>query len=79
MNIPVEAIGQFGSIAKNGSPLILSSFGRIFGLGDSEQKALLKGEFPRWAVLAIGLGAGLVGGAYLHKKYPSQVGKIIGR
>lgn len=78
MNIPVEAIGQFGSIAKNGSPLILSSFGRLFGLGADEQRALLKGDFPRWAVLAVGVGIGLVGGAYLHKKFPAQVGRVIG-
>jgi len=79
MNIPVEALGQFGTIAKNGSPLILSSVGRLFGLGEAEQSALVRGEFPRWSIFVIGLGLGAVGGVFLQRKFPEYVNKAIGR
>jgi len=78
MQIPVEAIGHIGQVARNGSPLLLNSMGRIFGLGDDEQKALARGDFPRWAVLLIGIGAGVAAGVYVQRKWPSQVSKVVG-
>lgn len=78
MQIPLEAMGQLGTVAQHGSPLLVNSLGRLFGLGQEEQKALVKGEFPRWAVFAIGLGAGVVAGIMVQRKFPSQVSKVLG-
>jgi|GEM_PF-2340943 len=78
MQIPLEAVGQLGSVAKNGSPLLVNSLGRLFGLGQEEQQALVKGEFPRWAVFALGIGAGVIAGVLVQRKFPSQVSKVFG-
>lgn len=75
MNIPAETVMH---VAQNGSPALLSSFGRLFGLGSDEQQALMKGEVPRWAMFALGLAAGIAAGVFVQRKYPEQVSKLVG-
>lgn len=50
-------------------PAVLSGIGRLFGLGQVEQQALTGGKFPRWAMVVVALGAGVVAGAYAQRKW----------
>jgi len=75
MNVPPQVLAQ---VAANGSPELLSSFGRLFGFGNAEQQALLRGEFPRWTIFAAGAALGVALGVVLQRKYPAQVQKVIG-
>ena len=75
MNIPAETVIR---VAKNGSPDLLSSVGRLFGLGTDEQQALMRGEVPRWAMFALGVAAGVAAGVFVQRKYPEQVSKLVG-
>ena len=53
-----------------GSPMLLRSVGRVFGLGQEETDALSKGQMPTWVwCLAVGT-AGFFVGAYVHNKWP---------
>lgn len=75
MQIPAEAVMY---AAQNGSPALISSVGRLFGLGEEEQSALVRGEVPRWAVFALGIVAGAAVGVFVQRKYPDQVSKLVG-
>lgn len=75
MQIPAEAVMR---AATNGSPALISSVGRLFGLGEGEQSALIRGEVPRWAVFALGAVAGAAIGIFVQRKYPEQVSKFVG-
>jgi hypothetical protein len=66
------------SLSEVGSPALVSSFGRLFGLGSDEQRALAKGEVPRWAVFALGALAGSVVAVALYKRAPGVFQKISG-
>ncbi len=70
-----QAIAAF---SESGSPALVSSFGRLFGLGQDEQVALARGEVPRWAVFALGAVAGSVLAVMLYKRAPSAFDKISG-
>lgn len=48
------------SMSEVGSPALVTSAGRILGLGADEQQALARGDVPRWAVFALGAIAGSV-------------------
>lgn len=75
MNFPIDTIAN---VAQNGSPVLLEAAGRVFGLGTDEQTALARGALPGWAILGIGLVAGVALGVYAHRTWPQQAGKIIG-
>jgi len=75
MSIPPHLMAQ---VAANGSPELLSSFGRLFGFGDAEQKALVRGEFPRWSIFALGAAVGIAAGIAIQRRFPEQVGKVVG-
>ena len=75
MQIPAEAVMH---AATNGSPVLISSVGRLFGLGEEEQNALLKGEVPRWAIFALGIAAGAAVGVFVQRKFPEHVRKVVG-
>lgn len=78
MQIPFSAIQQATSMATNGSPFLLNSVGRLMGLGDTEQKALGRGEIPRWAIFVVGAIVGGVGAVYAARRFPRQIAKITG-
>lgn len=73
--IPYEQLEQ---IATHGSPLLLRSMGRLWGMGTAEQDALVRGRFPGWALMLVGLGGGLVAGAMVYRKWPKVIGKVLG-
>jgi hypothetical protein len=62
-------------LVNQGSPKLLSMVGRAFGLGQAEQQALVKGQFPTWLFLAAGLAVGFVVGIETEKRWP---GKVLG-
>lgn len=65
-------------LAESGSPIIVSSFGRLFGLGNSEQAAFARGELPRWAAFGLGAVAGAFVAVMLYRKAPTSFQKIAG-
>lgn len=75
MHIPPQVMAQ---VAANGSPELLSSFGRLFGFGNAEQQALVKGEFPRWSFFALGAALGIAAGIAVQRRYPETIRKIVG-
>ncbi len=54
-------------MAKNGSPALLSTVGRIAGLGVDDQQALVQGRIPFWFWIVVGVGTG----AALHAYWPN--------
>lgn len=76
MMIPPHVMAN---VATNGSPEMLTSVGRLFGFGDAEQKALLRGEFPRWSIFVLGAAVGAVAGILVQRRFPEQVTKVLGR
>jgi hypothetical protein len=74
MDFPAHTVVE---VAQHGSPFLLNAVGRMLGLGQAEQQALARGEFPRWAVLTIGIGLGALVGVYAHRRWP-EVGKVFG-
>lgn len=76
MNIPPQMVAQ---VAANGSPELLSAVGRLFGFGDAEQRALVRGEFPRWSFFVLGAAVGVVAGVLAQRRFPEQVQKVFGR
>lgn len=78
----MNAFGAIASVVKNvgnqGSPDLLQATGRLFGLGEAEQTALFRGGIPRWAILGLGIAAGVFVGVYAHRRWPEYAGKIVG-
>ena len=66
-------------VSQGGSPVALHAFGRLFGLGAAERSTLFGGDgVPRWACVAVGVMGGALLGVYAHRRWPRQVGKVIG-
>jgi hypothetical protein len=74
--IPYEKLEQ---IATSGSPLLLRSIGRLYGLGEAEQNALARGRIPGWSLLLVGIGGGFVAGALAYRTWPGALGKVLGK
>lgn len=64
-------------LAAKGSPKLLSMVGRAFGLGQAEQQALVKGNFPTWFWVTAGLTIGVVVGIQVQKRWPDKVPTVI--
>ncbi len=75
MEIPVQDIA---AVAKHGSPGMLHAAGRIFGLGQAEQQALVRGRLPRWLLFTVGIGGGVLLGIYADRRWPQQTRKLMG-
>lgn len=75
-SIPYDQVAR---VAQDGSPLILQAVGRMFGLGPNERAAFgADGRgVPTWAVAVLALGAGVVIGARVQKKWPGKMPKMI--
>jgi len=65
------------NVAANGSPAILSGVGRLFGLGQVEQQALVQTGIPRLAILAFGIGFGVLAGIYAEREWPQHTRKMM--
>jgi hypothetical protein len=67
------------NVAQNGSPLLLSALGRLYGIGPGERQAL--GEdgtgVPTWTWAMLAFATGCVVGARFYKSYPGYVPEII--
>ncbi len=75
IDVPNE---QLVGLVRDGSPFLLGSLGRLFGLGQSEQGALVRGEVPRYAVLGLGLVVGFAVGVLIYHHYPETMSKAVG-
>lgn len=64
----IDQVAGAVQMAQHGSPVLLNAIGRVFGLGQDEQTALLGGRVPGWLLLAVGLAAGILGGAALERR-----------
>jgi len=71
-------LGQLAEIATNGSPVLLHAVGRMFGLGQVERQSLFANGLPRWSVYLLVASAGLIAGAYAHKRWPREVDRALG-
>lgn len=76
--IPIDS-QQMADIAANGSPMLLRSVGRIAGLGHGEQTALANGGIPSWAVGVACLVGGVFLGAYMARRWPAAMQRVVGR
>jgi hypothetical protein len=73
-------LADAAQVAESGSPVLLSAVGRAFGLGPAERDALGavgKGSLPAWFWVTVGLLAGFVAGARVHKKWPDKVPELV--
>lgn len=66
-------------MAESGNPAVLTAAGRLFGLGQAEQQALVSGGMSKWTVLLIGIVAGSVVGIYADRKWPGYTAKFFSR
>jgi hypothetical protein len=62
---------------KDGSPGLLTAVGRVFGLGQAEQNALVSKGVPGWLWLVGGLGVGVVVGIQVQSRWPRRVPKVL--
>lgn len=62
MNFDPQNLAAMQVVATRGAPVVLQAAGRLLGLGQAEQDALVKGAVPLWLVLTVGLTAGWIGG-----------------
>jgi hypothetical protein len=75
--LPITS-SELQSAVNKGSPTLLHAVGRAFGLGQAERTALTQGAFPAWFWIVVGLGAGVVVGTQVQKRWPNQVNKVFG-
>ncbi len=68
MNFDPASIAAMQQIATRGTPVVLEAAGRLAGLGQAEQNALLSGRVPFWLLLAAGVAAGWVLGVQAQKR-----------
>lgn len=61
-------IMQASQLVTNGSPTLLHAVGRLAGLGEAEQGALLRGAFPAWGWVLVGIAAGWFGGVHAQSR-----------
>ncbi len=74
-----NTLSQALAIAQNGSPQLLHAAGRVFGLGAAERAALAEGAIPRWAVGLLAMSAGVAAGIAIHRQWPKQADKLLGK
>lgn len=72
------ANGQAQKLAQNGSPMLLSTAGKLLGLGDGELDAAKGGRLPWWVWVAGGLALGFAAGAYVQREHPGKVPGFLG-
>lgn len=78
-SIPVQLTPeQVSDLLQHGSPMLLSGFGRLFGLAGPEQEALKSGAFPTTALYGLTLVGGVLLGLYVGKKWPAVTRKVFG-
>lgn len=73
----IMAAQQVAKAGADGSPLLLGAVGRLCGLGAAEQRALGRGGVPGWLWGVLGVGGGVMLGAVLYRRYPSQMDAVM--
>lgn len=68
MNLDPNNVAAIQQLATRGTPVVLEAVGRLAGLGQAEQGALLEGKVPFWLLLAIGVTAGWAIGVQSQKR-----------
>jgi hypothetical protein len=74
--IPYEDVAR---VARDGSPLLLQAIGRLYGIGPNERAAfgVDGGGIPKWTWAVLALGAGVVVGARIQKRWPGKLPEMI--
>lgn len=74
------SVKDVSHVAQHGSPALLQAVGRVFGIGPNERAAAF-GEngsgVPGWAWGMLALGAGIVIGARIQRRWPDKLPEII--
>lgn len=68
MNFDPSSVATIQHLATRGTPVVLEAAGRLAGLGQAEQTALLEGKVPFWLLLTIGVAAGWAIGVQAQKR-----------
>ena len=63
--------------ATNGSPFVLRSLGRLYGLGDVEQNLVATRGVPGWIWFSVALAAGFVIGARVQAQWPDKLPRLV--
>jgi hypothetical protein len=66
------------STMTQGAPGLVRAAGRAFGLGQAEQNALAAGQVPWWFWAVFGVGAGLIVGVQVQKRWPRYASYVGG-
>lgn len=74
----LQTAQQIMGATKSGSPSLLEAVGRLCGLGAAERDALARSGVPGVVWGVGGLAVGVMAGAYLYRKYPRQMSKLVG-
>lgn len=74
----LQTAQQLAQASHSGSPLLLEAVGRLCGLGDAERNALARAGIPSAVWGLGGLAAGVVLGAYLYRRYPGAMSRVVG-
>ncbi len=78
---PSVSLHDVERLAQHGSPALLQAFGRLFGIGPRERAALGSpgkgGIVPGWTWGVLALGAGLVVGVRVYRRWPDKVPSLI--
>ncbi len=73
----IDYVQHAARAAQHGSPGLVAAIGRLYGLGQAERDALAGGRIPGWAWAVLGMGAGVVIGVRVYRKWPRKVPKLI--
>jgi hypothetical protein len=73
----IDYAGHVARAASDGSPAVVKAAGRLLGLGAEERDALARDGVPGWAWAVIGVGAGIVAGVRIYRRWPNKVPKLI--
>jgi hypothetical protein len=68
-------VGLAMRVAQNPRGTIVS-MGRLAGLGEPEQQALVQGQIPWWSIAAVSLVGGVALGVWLQRRWPQHVGQV---
>ncbi len=74
---PIPSTQQVRSFTSEGSPLLLRAAGRVFGMGQAEQQALMTGQIPWWVPTLAALAVGVVVGSRVQRKYPKALPALV--
>lgn len=78
MNDFASQAQALAAFSESGSPALVSSFGRLLGLGQDEQAALARGQVRGWTIFALGVIAGAATAVAVSRRAPKFFQKLSG-